>query len=253
LMGSYGWVGALAPSDSPQYASTSQQDADVIGAEAATNQAAKATDLTSVSQDAAAAATFAGASQSQPDALGSTARQEVFAAENTPISEDGTAVNFAIIIAGGFEGDAGKAAAEDLEKTVAGDIGDAAEGGAATAVSDETGVALGAAAGRAQAIVGEGSGPVYGTYVHTAFEAQIDALGQSDLYTEVSYKAGEIVPNGTSGSVRLDVVKGPSPAKPDAIYDLKTGSASLTPSRVAQIRSNLPPGSQNIPVIEVRP
>jgi hypothetical protein len=60
------------------------------------------------------------------------------------------------------------------------------------------------------------------------------------------------VTRGTRGSVRLDVVEGPLTA-PTAIYDLKTGSARLTADRIAQIRSHLPEGYRDIPVIEVRP
>lgn len=57
---------------------------------------------------------------------------------------------------------------------------------------------------------------------------------------------------GVAGAVRLDVVQGPIDA-PTAIYDLKTGSARLTKSRIAQIRANLPKGFQDIPVLEIRP
>jgi hypothetical protein len=120
--------------------------------------------------------------------------------------------------------------------------------------ADIPGVAeeLTAAAGRAVETVGPGNGAVYGTQVHGAFEAEVAALSRGDITTEVSYLAGRIVPRGTAGSVRLDVVEG-APTTPTAIYDLKTGSASLTPGRIAQIRSQLPPGYQNIPVQEIRP
>ncbi|MGO9559436.1 MAG: hypothetical protein ACLPQS_17380 [Acidimicrobiales bacterium] len=122
----------------------------------------------------------------------------------------------------------------------------AAEGGGST--SD----LLSNLASKAQATVGEGSGPVYGTAVHSEFASEINALGDSNLSTEVSYLDGEVVPYGTAGSVRLDVVEG-NISEPEAVYDLKTGSASLTASRIAQIQANLPPGYQNIPVIEIRP
>jgi hypothetical protein len=90
------------------------------------------------------------------------------------------------------------------------------------------------AVSRAASNVGPGSGPVYGTRVHSAFADEIAALGRSDLYPEVSYLNGKVVPYGTPGSVRLDVVVG-SPSAPTAIWDLKTGSAALTPARIAQI------------------
>jgi hypothetical protein len=111
---------------------------------------------------------------------------------------------------------------------------------------------LGQAAGRAFQKVGlVRRGPVYGTRAHTAFAEEVNALGRSDLSTEVSYMNGRIVPYGTKGSVRLDVVEG-SPTAPTAVYDLKTGSATLTPDRINQIRANLPGGGTNVPVLEVR-
>ena len=42
------------------------------------------------------------------------------------------------------------------------------------------------------------------------------------------------------------------PVETDGVYDLTTGSASRTPARIAQIKSHLPPGYQNIPPIEIR-
>ncbi len=111
---------------------------------------------------------------------------------------------------------------------------------------------LAGAASRASSTVGPGRGPVYGTNVHTAFADEVAALGRSDLFTEVSYLNGQVVPYGTRGAVRLDVVVG-SPSAPTAIWDLKTGSAALTQARIAQIQSHLPPAFQNIPVLEVRP
>ena len=94
-------------------------------------------------------------------------------------------------------------------------------------------------------------GAVYGTRVHTAFEAEVRALGNSSLKTEMSYLNGRLVNRGTLNSVRLDVVEGPL-TSPTAIYDLKTGSATLTPTRILEIQSHIP-GGNNVPVIEVRP
>ncbi|ONI90753.1 sugar-binding protein [Saccharothrix sp. ALI-22-I] len=100
--------------------------------------------------------------------------------------------------------------------------------------------------------VGQGQGAVYGTRVHAEFARMIRALGRSDLHAEVSYLNGRVVPYGTRGSVRMDAVVG-TQAAPTAIFDLKTGSAALTPSRIAQIRSHLPSGYQNIPIREINP
>jgi RHS repeat-associated protein len=111
---------------------------------------------------------------------------------------------------------------------------------------------LAAAATRASGAIGPGSGAVHGTRVHSAFAAELQALGRSDVFSEVSYLQGRVVPYGTRGSVRLDAVVG-SPGAPSAIYDLKTGSAMLSSSRIAQIRSHLPPGFQDIPVQMLRP
>jgi hypothetical protein len=110
---------------------------------------------------------------------------------------------------------------------------------------------LTSAAQRAYGTVGAGRGSVYGTKVHSAFQAEVEALGRTDLTPEVSYRNGEIVKRGTSGSIRLDVVEGPVKT-PTAIYDLKTGSATLTLQRIAEIRQHLPAGYQNIPIIEIR-
>jgi len=123
-----------------------------------------------------------------------------------------------------------------------------ATGVATEAVVDD----LAAAANRASATMCPGKGPVYGTRVHSEFADEIASLGRSDVFSEVSYLNGEVVPYGTRGSVRLDAVVG-SPGAPSAIYDLKTGSAALTPARIAQIRANLPAGFQDVPVLELRP
>ena len=100
--------------------------------------------------------------------------------------------------------------------------------------------------------VGPGSGNVYGTEVHTEFKNLIKSLGRLDLYPEVSYLQGVPVKYGTPGSVRPDVVFG-TPEKPIALFDLKTGTSTLTATRIAQIRVHLPPGYTNIPIIEVHP
>jgi RHS repeat-associated protein len=111
---------------------------------------------------------------------------------------------------------------------------------------------LEAIAQRAQTTVGLGRGPIHGTKVHAAFAREVEALGRSDLFSEVSYLNGNIVRRGTPGSIRVDIVYGPSRETPMAIYDLKTGQAKLTSKRVAEIRRHLPPGYQDIPIIEIR-
>jgi hypothetical protein len=109
---------------------------------------------------------------------------------------------------------------------------------------------LAEAAGRARKTIGAGKSPVYGTKVHRAFEAEVRGLGNANLATEQSYLNGRLVPRGTPGSVRVDVVEGPLTA-PTKIYDLKTGGAKLNSSRIEQIQQHVPGGS-SVPVIEVR-
>jgi len=96
-----------------------------------------------------------------------------------------------------------------------------------------------------------GRGSVAGTEKHTEFACLVENLGKTDLNTEVSYQHGQVVKRGTPGSVRVDVVEGPVDA-PTAAYDLKTGSATLTSSRIRQIQMHLP-GGANVPVIEIHP
>lgn len=76
-------------------------------------------------------------------------------------------------------------------------------------------------------------------------------MSGGSLSTEVSYLNGDVVPYGTRGSVRLDVVEG-SLLAPAAVYDFKTGGATLTPSRIEQIRAHLPSAGQGAPILEVR-
>jgi hypothetical protein len=60
------------------------------------------------------------------------------------------------------------------------------------------------------------------------------------INTEVSYLNGVEVERGTPGSVRLDVVEFGPDGQINAVYDLKTGSATLTLARIQQIQSILP-------------
>jgi hypothetical protein len=106
------------------------------------------------------------------------------------------------------------------------------------------------AVGRAVAQVGEGSGPAYGSRVHKALEQQI--AGSPDLRAEVSYLKGREVDFGTKGSIRVDVVA-LRDGHPTAVFDLKTGSAKLTASRILQIQQHLPANMRNVTIEEIRP
>jgi hypothetical protein len=110
---------------------------------------------------------------------------------------------------------------------------------------------LQSAADQAVANVGPGSGPAYGTAVHSEFADIVDSFDNPNLSTEVSYKGGVEVPYGTPGSIRADTVDGPTSA-PTTVYDLKTGSAQLTPARTQQIQKEVPGGS-NVPVKQIKP
>jgi RHS repeat-associated protein len=115
----------------------------------------------------------------------------------------------------------------------------------ATSLSDD----LTAAAGRAVGRVGPGKGAVYGTRVHSVFETEVNALGRSGIRTEVSYLNGAEVARGTAGSVRLDVVEYGSNGQILNVFDLKTGSAVLTPQRIIQIQSHI----GDIPIWMIKP
>jgi hypothetical protein len=109
------------------------------------------------------------------------------------------------------------------------------------------------AASRAAETVGEGSGNVHGTLVHTTFKQGVESSGGLNVKTEISYKLGEVVDYVTSGSVRLDVAEFDAHAVLQTIYDLKTGLANMSLQRIAQIRANLPTVSTNVPIQVVRP
>jgi len=109
---------------------------------------------------------------------------------------------------------------------------------------------LSGAATHAQQSVGNGNGHAYGSRVHTAFAQEVKALGRSDLFTEVSYHDSGLTRFGAPGSIRIDVVYG-SRENPIAVFDLKTGGATLSSSRILQIQNHLP--FSNIPIYEVSP
>jgi RHS repeat-associated protein len=102
--------------------------------------------------------------------------------------------------------------------------------------------------------IGPGSGAVYGTTVHSEFTDLVEGLENPSLFTEQSYLNGKPVDYGTPGSVRVDVGEG-TMENPTAVYDLKTGSAKLTPARIQQIQKHVPKLSNgnSVPVKEIKP
>jgi len=95
-----------------------------------------------------------------------------------------------------------------------------------------------------------GQGTVPGTLKHSEFAKQVKGLNNPLLQAEVTYKNGQLVPYGTKGGVRLDVVEYNVDGTIKAVYDLKTGKAGLTTSRIQEILNHLP---NNAPVYEIRP
>jgi hypothetical protein len=103
--------------------------------------------------------------------------------------------------------------------------------------------------------MGSGSGPLFGTRVHVDFGKRVEQLdlpgiGEDGVEQSFHLNFADFVNYGMDGSIRTDVVlrdpKNPSGA-PIAVYDLKTGNAVLTPSRVAEIRRALKQG--DLPII----
>lgn len=148
---------------------------------------------------------------------------------------DGTAVESAAI--GGLLGGAGGAVFGAGASGVADDLAGTADD-------------LTRAAQRASSTVGPGKGAVHGTQVHSAFRNEVNAIGNGNLSSEVSYLNGDVVRYGTPGSIRCDAVKGPV-RNPTAVFDLKTGGATLSPARMQQIQDHLP--APGIPVIQIKP
>jgi RHS repeat-associated protein len=89
-------------------------------------------------------------------------------------------------------------------------------------------------------IIGPGKGPVFGTFVHTAFAILVQKTGRDDFHIERSFDLDGFAKYGAAGSIRTDVILGPSATSPVAIYDLKTGKARLTEQRASQIRKYFP-------------
>jgi len=103
------------------------------------------------------------------------------------------------------------------------------------------------AANIAKGKITPGKGPVYGTKVHKEFENQINLLKQQgvNVSSEVSYLNGKVVPYGTENSVRADVVVGDINS-PTAVYDLKTGGATISTTQMNNYKANLPSSVKTI-------
>ena len=101
-----------------------------------------------------------------------------------------------------------------------------------------------------QAISGKGS--VVGTKKHSLFKQKVDALGNPNLATEKTFLNGKEVRYGTKGGVRVDVIEY-NPNGTVTVYDLKTGNATLTQSRITQIQNAVnPTNPSSVTVIQIK-
>jgi hypothetical protein len=97
-----------------------------------------------------------------------------------------------------------------------------------------------------------GKGPVVGTKKHSLFKQKVDALGDPNLATEKTFLNGKEVSYGTKGGVRVDVIEYNADGTV-TVYDLKTGSATLTQSRITQIQIAVnPANSSSVTVIQIK-
>jgi hypothetical protein len=103
--------------------------------------------------------------------------------------------------------------------------------------------------------MGSGSGPLFGVRVHADFanrvrQLDLPGIGQDGVEQSYHIDAVDFVRYGLDGSIRTDIAlrdpRNPNQG-PIAVYDLKTGNAVLTPSRVEEIRRVL--RQPDLPVI----
>jgi hypothetical protein len=98
-----------------------------------------------------------------------------------------------------------------------------------------------------------GSGRLYGIAVHTAFASavraqQIPGIGFFDV--ETSFSLTDSFRYGSKDSVRTDVVLRSEVGDIVAIYDVKTGEATIKQPRAAELREKTKVGPE-VPIIEL--
>jgi len=104
---------------------------------------------------------------------------------------------------------------------------------------------------------GLGNGPVAGTEKHDIADVMLTRyqrmFGDRGLSTERRYLGGQLWEEGmpVRGSIRLDVIEGPL-TNPTKVWNYKFGNATLSQSRITQIRNGIPNGA-NVPVLEIKP
>jgi hypothetical protein len=95
----------------------------------------------------------------------------------------------------------------------------------------------------------------WGTDVHQEFDRLVRAEGNPRLFGEtgilnraVVQRSGAAFPKGTTAP---DAILGRAPLEPTAIFDLKTGAASIKSAWTRKLRANLDPLFANVPVIPI--
>jgi hypothetical protein len=83
--------------------------------------------------------------------------------------------------------------------------------------------------------VGQGEGPAYGSRLHSAFAEAVRTSGIPNVDVETTWTGGILSVYGYPGSVRTDVaLRTAGGERVLAVWDVKTGEARLSQSRVAQ-------------------
>lgn len=100
-------------------------------------------------------------------------------------------------------------------------------------------------------MVPEWAPSVYGTAVHADFAARVKLQGFRGVEVEQSFFDGQPGGGGYTGSIRTDVILRNDVGDIIAIYDVKTGGAVLSPSRVRELREKTGVGI-GVPVIELQ-
>jgi HK97 family phage portal protein len=93
----------------------------------------------------------------------------------------------------------------------------------------------------------------YGTFVHKLFADAVrlqNLLGDGRFSVEQTWGDVPDAPYGAKGSIRTDVVLRNEIGDIIAIYDVKTGNASLTPARVRELRLKTKTGL-SVPIMEL--
>ncbi len=121
---------------------------------------------------------------------------------------------------------AGKAIGVLVEKAVVSNVLEKLAGQAQTNVTSSTGKIAGSRG--------------FGTAAHSEFKSLVDAKGLKNVATEKSFLNGRPVPYGTPGSSRADAVLMGKGGNVRQVFDLKTGSAVLSPNQAAKYLQNVP-------------